>query len=446
MSIEVQIRKKEQNRTLDVSFATEGRILTLLGAAGSGKTQVLRLLAGLEAPDEGSILLNGEKVFDSLGGIRNWKKHRIVLLPRGYALFPELTVEENIRLVLGENENRSEKKGRKLLISTKTAQLLSEYGLDGLGGCRPCELSAPQQLMAAMARTMAAKPELVLLDNPFAGLDPYLRAQLLQTIRDKLLKAGGPGVVLATPDPDEAYAMGGEIACLEEGRCLGVKERELFFREPRTVGAALLSGCHNIAEAVRLDDWHALVPDWGAVFVFLKKKHAAPGKEDSAEGKKEGTGEHSGQEAALEQTGHRWEKLPAEPLFLGIREENFLRELPEGARKEEYFRFRVHVMRIEEDLWNWNIFFCTGRTARLMEKKHPSQETVSGEASGERSEASERKLSQGREFEKDAEAPAPALLLWKVSKREMTRKEIGKIKRLYVENRQIMRLTGEKGK
>lgn len=401
MSLEVQIRKKEADRTLKMSLRTEERFLSVLGEEGGGKTELLRCLSGLVLPDEGSISLNGRVLYDSLQKICiPAAERRVVLLPENYALFPGMTVEENLRLVLRETEKNVHRKERKLITTEKTAQLLKEYGLDGLGGCYPGELSRAQQLRAAMARTMAASPELVLLDNPFSKLDPYLRAELLTEIREKLSGEKKVTVVLATADRDEAYAMGGDIVSLENGVTGEAKPRDFFFREPSTVGAALLSGCHNIAEARRLDAYHALVPAWGAVFVFAGKK------------------------AAAKQKG--WEKLPEDLAAIGIREEDFRRELPEDAAFGEYRCFTIHVERIEEELQNWKVWFTAGR----LSKRRNFAGKVSGEsASSENGQGTDEKS---------------GLFLWKISRREISREEIRGIRRLYIKNRQIMCLSDSK--
>lgn len=402
MSLEVQIRKKEADRTLKMSLRTEERFLSVLGEESGGKTALLHCLSGLVLPDEGSISLNGRVLYDSLQKICiPPAERRAVLLPENYALFPGMTVEENLRLVLRETERNVHRKERKLITTEKTAQLLKEYGLDGLGGCYPGELSRAQQLRAAMARTMAASPELVLLDNPFSRLDPYLRAELLAEIREKLSGEKKVTVVLATADRDEAYAMGGDIVSLENGVTGEAKPRDFFFREPSTVGAALLSGCHNIAEARRLDAYHALVPAWGAVFVFTGKK------------------------TVPEQKG--WEKLPEDLAAIGIREEDFRRELPENAVPGEFRCFSIRVQRIEEDLQNWKVWFATGR----LSKKQKYAEKASG----------------GHGFSEAAQSTDEPgeLLLWKVPKREISREEIRRVRRLYVRNRQIMRLSDPNG-
>lgn len=400
MSLEVQIRKKEADRTLKMSLRTEERFLSVLGEESGGKTALLHCLSGLVLPDEGSISLNGRVLYDSLQKICiPPAERRTVLLPENYALFPGMTVEENLRLVLRETERNVHRKERKLITTEKTAQLLKEYGLDGLGGCYPGELSRAQQLRAAMARTMAASPELVLLDNPFSRLDPYLRAELLAEIREKLSGEKKVTVVLATADRDEAYAMGGDIVSLENGVTGEAKSRDFFFREPSTVGAALLSGCHNIAEARRLDAYHALVPAWGAVFVFAGKK------------------------AAAEQKG--WEKLPEDLAAIGIREEDFRRELPKNAAFGEYRCFTIHVEKIEEELQNWKVWFTAGRLSK--------RRSFAGKASG--GSASEN--GQGTD-------ERSGLFLWKISRREISREELRGIRRLYVKNRQIMRLSDSK--
>jgi ABC-type Fe3+/spermidine/putrescine transport system ATPase subunit len=140
----------------------QGQILALLGPSGCGKTTLLRLVAGFERPDAGTIELGGRM----LAGPGRWlapEKRRVGLVFQEYALFNHLSVEANVRFGLPRGARRS-----------RVDELLEVVGLLGLGRRMPHQLSGGQQQRVALARTLAAEPELVLLDEPFSNLDPGL--------------------------------------------------------------------------------------------------------------------------------------------------------------------------------------------------------------------------------------------------------------------------------
>ncbi len=156
-----------------------------------------------------------------------------------------------------------------------------------------------------------------------------------------------------------------------------------------------------------------------------------------------------------------WEKLPEDLAFVGIREEDFCRRIPDGKKAADFRRFRVFVQRVEEDTQNWKIWFATGREARRLELSGKSPEPDGTFAEGTAGTDAEQNTAPGTPGEKDKKEekssdkrnagngketakPAKKLLLWKVSKRELSREEIRGIRRLYVENRQIMLLTASK--
>jgi molybdate transport system ATP-binding protein len=278
MSLEVQIRKKLNSGTmLNVSFEVSEGNCALLGESGSGKSAVLRCIAGLETPEEGRIVLDGEVLYDSLQKINlPPQKRRIGYLFSGYALFPDMTVEENLHMAFlagGRDAMRQETigAGSRTALVVATNNYLHDYHLDGLGGYYPEELSLVQQQRAAMARLMAATPRLVLLDDPFQRLNAYQKADMLEEVRDLLAGKKLP-CVFASEDRDEVYAMGGSICVLHDGRSQMAQKKDDFFRHPETISGALLAGVRNVVNVRMLNEYHAVSDDWGIVFCFREKE------------------------------------------------------------------------------------------------------------------------------------------------------------------------------
>lgn len=274
MSLEVRIRIKTSYRMLDVQFTQDHGTMALLGEKDGAMSEVLRCIAGIRTPDEGRIVLDGTVLYDSLAGVNLPPAARRVgyLFPGG-ALFPTMSIEENIRMaLLGGGTallSAEDKAGHAspAVIHSRVSEFLRDYHLDGLGGSYPCELSEIQQRQAAFARMMASDPRLVLLDDPFARLDSYRKAAVLQEIR-KTLKTHHLPAVLASTDLDEVYAMGDAVTAIRDGKSEPMQVKEDFYDHPETLQAALLSGCRNIGAARLLNPYHALVPAWGMLFSF----------------------------------------------------------------------------------------------------------------------------------------------------------------------------------
>jgi len=192
-----------------VDFRLEsGQIACLLGPSGCGKTTLLRCIAGFEEIAGGEIRLHG-KVVSSASQRLAPEKRRIGMVFQDYALFPHLTVEENVAFGLGRNPQED--------AYLRVRQLLATVGLHGQGNKYPHELSGGQQQRVALARALAPRPELILLDEPFSNLDVGLRERLSVEVRE-ILKREGSTAVMVTHDQHEAFAMADEIGLMYEGR------------------------------------------------------------------------------------------------------------------------------------------------------------------------------------------------------------------------------------
>lgn len=259
MSLEVEIKKKLGDFSLDVSFTTDGGVLGLLGASGCGKSMTLKCIAGIERPDSGRIVLDGVTLFDSEKKIDlPPQKRQVGYLFQSYALFPNMTVRENILCGLRGVKDKSEKAAR-------LDEVLALLQLEDVQSHRPHQLSGGQAQRAALARILVSRPKLLMLDEPFSALDSHLRMQLQWQMR-ALLADYGHDVLLVTHSRDEAYHLCGRLGVMDAGRMRSVKATKALFADPGTVCAARLTGCKNIVSAVKAGENEVYVPDWGVRF------------------------------------------------------------------------------------------------------------------------------------------------------------------------------------
>ena len=184
-----------------------GQVMCLLGPSGCGKSTTLRMIAGVERPDAGQILIDGVTAFGP-GTNLPPEARGVGLMFQDFALFPHLTVAGNIAFGL---------KGDSTAKSRRVAELLDKVNLPGFAAKHPHELSGGEQQRVALARALAPRPRVMLMDEPFSGLDNRLR----DGVRDAtltLLKEEGAAVLLVTHEPDEAMRMADEIALMRAGR------------------------------------------------------------------------------------------------------------------------------------------------------------------------------------------------------------------------------------
>ncbi|HXP00267.1 MAG TPA: ATP-binding cassette domain-containing protein [Luteibacter sp.] len=218
MSVDVAIRKTlradERHFELDVAFVSDQRRIVIFGPSGSGKSLTLRAMAGLLAPDEGHVRVDGRILFDAARQVNLPSRERqVAYVFQDYALFPHLTVAQNIGFGLTPGWLNP---GRRIR-DERVRQWIDTFELGLVANSYPSRISGGQRQRVALARALVAEPRLVLLDEPFAALDPALRGRMrdeliaLQTRLDLQL-------LIITHDPADVEALGGHTIEVRDGR------------------------------------------------------------------------------------------------------------------------------------------------------------------------------------------------------------------------------------
>ncbi|NGM17537.1 ATP-binding cassette domain-containing protein [Eggerthellaceae bacterium zg-893] len=260
MSLEVSIRKRFDSFTLDVDFSAGSEMLGFLGASGCGKSLTMRSIAGIETPDEGRIVVNGKVFFDRAAG----KKPRVNLTPQqrktallfqNYMLFPNFTVEQNVAAGIGRDVPKVD-------VAARVAAELARFGLTGFEKRYPAQLSGGQQQRVALARMLAARPGILMLDEPFSALDAHLKSVLEQNLVN-LFDAFDGTVLYVSHDIDEALRFCDRIAVVEAGHIVEVDTGRALVDHPQSLAGLKLSGCKNATEASRSGEREVWLPKWG---------------------------------------------------------------------------------------------------------------------------------------------------------------------------------------
>ncbi len=249
MALYVDIEKRCGDFHLKVSFETAGEVFAILGASGCGKSMTLKCIAGIEKPDRGIIRLDDRVLFDSEKRINvPARKRRIGYLFQDYALFPHMTVWENI--MCGAKDK------------TVVQEYVKRFYLEGKESLYPAQLSGGQKQRVALARMLAANPDVILFDEPFSALDNYLKWQLELEIM-KVLETYQKDVLFVSHDRNEVYRLTDRIAVMEQGEIADIQEKKALFQNPKTLAATLLTGCKNISRLERHEDGRFFAKDWG---------------------------------------------------------------------------------------------------------------------------------------------------------------------------------------
>ena len=219
----------------DVGVA-EGGVLALLGPSGCGKTTLLRLIAGFEAPDAGSIELDGRTLV-SEGVFVPPDKRRISMVFQDFALFPHMNVRANVAFGLPRGADKR----------ARVAELLGLVDLEGLDARMPHQLSGGQQQRVALARALAAEPEIMLLDEPFSNLDPSIRARVRAEVK-ALIHQIGITAVFVTHDQEEALSVADRVAVMMDGRILQSGPPADVYTHPVSRAVGEFVGNANVVE------------------------------------------------------------------------------------------------------------------------------------------------------------------------------------------------------
>src|SRR5947208_732563 len=221
----------------NVSFSVnEGELLALLGPSGGGKTTVLRMIAGLEMPTEGDIHVRGQRVNDLSVQQRN-----IGFVFQNYALFKNMNVFKNIAFGL------KIKKWKRDDIKARVAELVKQFGLDGLETRYPHQLSGGQRQRVAIARALAPKPTVLLLDEPFGAVDAKIR----QELREELVKLHhdlNVTTIFVTHDQEEALEISNRIVIFSRGRLEQVGAPREVYEQPANEFVARFIGVMNVLD------------------------------------------------------------------------------------------------------------------------------------------------------------------------------------------------------
>lgn len=227
-----------------VDVAVEaGATLALLGPSGCGKTTLLRIVAGLERPEQGTVTV-GDRLLSGPDTFVAPERRRVGMVFQDWALFPHLSVARNVGFGLPRPERK---------VSPRIDEALELVGLAGLGDRMPSTLSGGQQQRVALARAIAPRPSVLLLDEPFSNLDASLRAQVRTEIH-QLLVGLGITTVFVTHDQDEAFVLGDRVAVLAEGTVVQIGSPAELYQRPATRWLAGFVGDANLVAGTASGD------------------------------------------------------------------------------------------------------------------------------------------------------------------------------------------------
>lgn len=227
----------------DISFTvSQGETVCLLGASGSGKSTILRMIAGLDFPERGAILLNGIDLAHTPPHLRDFG-----LVFQDYGLFPHLNVFDNIAFGLKMRNISADE------IKQRVSVLLEQVNLSGFDSRKVTDLSGGEQQRVALARALAPSPRLLMFDEPLGALDRSLKEDLLNEIRGILHKTKIPAIYV-THDQEEAFTIADRILVLHEGTIIRDAAPQEIWKEPQYAAVAKLLGIGNIIDAEIISD------------------------------------------------------------------------------------------------------------------------------------------------------------------------------------------------
>ncbi|HBO84071.1 MAG TPA: hypothetical protein DD641_03680, partial [Deltaproteobacteria bacterium] len=244
MGLSFSLKKSFPGHKTEVELSIGEEVIVLFGPSGAGKSLILKLISGIIKPDEGLVAVDSEKLFDSRNNIDiPIRLRKIGYLFQDYALFPHMTVYENIAYgITNLSVPLARQTGMKGMgIGQKVRELMELMRLEGLENRYPNELSGGQKQRTALARTLAAEPRILLLDEPFSALDYQVREKLRGDILN-IHKVYPITTIFVTHDIEEAFMLGKKIAVVNHGRVEQFGTREDVFYRPKTKNVAKFIG------------------------------------------------------------------------------------------------------------------------------------------------------------------------------------------------------------
>jgi len=213
---------------IDVTLETGGGTLALIGPNGAGKSTLLFMLLGIRRPQSGRVVVDGSTLLDTSTGVDiAVEDRRLGYVPQSYALFPHMNVLENVEFAVACGTGDRDRHSRR----TQAEAILNEFGLTDLKARRTTDLSGGEKQKVALARTLAAKPQALLLDEPLAALDALSRREVRAYLGAYLKQLKLPSI-LVTHDPEDAAALGDRIAVLAAGRIAQIGTWQDLHQQP----------------------------------------------------------------------------------------------------------------------------------------------------------------------------------------------------------------------
>jgi molybdate transport system permease protein len=251
----VDIEKQLPEFDLQIALHCVDKSIGVLGASGTGKSMLLKCIAGMETPSSGQIAINGKVLFDSEQKINLLSRDRnIGFLFQNYALFPHLTVAQNIAFGLPKGLTA-------LQIKQKVSEQLHSIELQGFGDRYPHQLSGGQQQRVALARALVSQPDILLLDEPFSALDTHLRSQMERELISALSNYSGT-TLFVTHNIEEAYRICTNLMILDHGQVMRYGEKSDVLENPSNLETAKLTGCKNFSRINLIMSDHIEAIDW----------------------------------------------------------------------------------------------------------------------------------------------------------------------------------------
>ncbi len=243
--LEVEINKQLKKFDISLKFSSSKNRCVIFGPSGSGKSSLLKMIAGFYDPDEGKIRVNGKTLFDKSKKISVPIRHRnIGYLPQEYTLFPNMTIKENIQYGLVKRGIKSH---------MDIYALADRFGIANCLDSFPHQISGGQKQRAALARALIVKPDIVLLDEPFSALDKPIREELRDLVAE-VADSLSISVLFVTHDIEEAFLFAETIVLIKDGAVLEFGDKNRLFLSPEYVESAKLLGFGNIWKIKNMED------------------------------------------------------------------------------------------------------------------------------------------------------------------------------------------------